>query len=45
MADLGVDRRLILKRILKKWYVRIWSGFMLLRIGKSGVLLRLEYGT
>jgi hypothetical protein len=35
----GVDVRIILKRILKKWRVRLWTGFMGLRIGSIDGLL------
>jgi hypothetical protein len=32
-----------LKRILKKWDGRLWTGFIWLRIGTSGGLLRTDY--
>ena len=37
--DPGVDGKIILKCIFKKWYVEEWTGSMLLRIGTSGGLL------
>jgi hypothetical protein len=39
MVYLGVDGRIILKWILKKWSVRMLFGFMWLRIGSSGRLV------
>jgi hypothetical protein len=36
-ADLGLDGRKILKRILKKYGVRVQSGFIQLRVGTSGL--------
>lgn len=38
MEDLGVNRRIILKLILKKQDVRTWTGLIWLRIGSSGRL-------
>jgi hypothetical protein len=35
----GVDGSIILKRILKKYEGRAWTGFIWLWIGKSGGLL------
>ena len=32
----GVDGRIILRYIFRKWYVRLWTGSMLLRIGIGG---------
>jgi len=32
----GVDRRIILRWIYRKWDVMAWTGSMWLRIGKSG---------
>jgi hypothetical protein len=34
--DLSVDGRIILKWILNKYGVRVWAGFIWLRIGSSG---------
>jgi hypothetical protein len=35
LRDLGIYGRIILKRILKKWYVRIRIRYIWLRIGSS----------
>jgi hypothetical protein len=35
----SVDGRIILKLILNKWYVTLWSGFISVRIGIGGKLL------
>jgi hypothetical protein len=35
-GDPGVDGRLILRCISRKWYVRVWTGSRWLRIGKDG---------
>jgi len=37
--DLGVDGSLILQWILGKYGGKVWTGFILLRIGTSGGLL------
>jgi len=37
--DPGVDGRIILKRIFKKWDGEAWSGLFWLRIGTDGGLL------
>jgi hypothetical protein len=34
-----VDRKIILKWVLRKLDMRLWTGFMQLRIGPSGRLL------
>jgi hypothetical protein len=39
LVDIGVDRRFLLKWILKKQGARMWTGFIWLRIGSSGGLL------
>ena len=34
-----VDGRIILKRIIRKWDLGVWTGFIWLRIGTGGVHL------
>jgi hypothetical protein len=36
LEDLGVDGKIILELILGKYGGRVWTGFILLRIGTSG---------
>ena len=36
LGDPGVDGRIILIQIFKKWYVGVWTGSSWLRIGKGG---------
>jgi hypothetical protein len=36
---LGLDRRIILKCIFKTYGVRVWDGFIWLRIATSGGIL------
>jgi hypothetical protein len=36
LGNPGVDERVILKWILRKWDVGVWSGLIWLRIGTGG---------
>jgi hypothetical protein len=36
LLDPGVDGRLILRRIFRKWDVRVWAGLSWLRIETGG---------
>jgi hypothetical protein len=36
LEDSGVDGRIILRRIFRKWDVGVWTGSMCLRIGTGG---------
>ena len=36
LEDPGVDGRIILEWMFRKWGVRVWTGFMSLRIGTGG---------
>ena len=36
MEDLGVDEKIILRWIFRKWGVRAWTGSSWLRIGTGG---------
>jgi hypothetical protein len=38
--DMGLCRKIVLKLILKKWDMRAWTGFVWLRIGTCGALIR-----
>jgi len=39
LKDPGVDGRIILSRIFRKWNVGVWTGFIWHRIGTGGGLL------
>jgi len=39
LEDPGVDGRIILRWILRKWDVEVWTGSICLRIGTGGGLL------
>jgi hypothetical protein len=36
LGDPGVDGKIILRRIFRKWNVRVWTGLSWLRIGTVG---------
>jgi hypothetical protein len=36
LEDPGVDGKIILKRVCKKWDVEIWTGLIWVRIGTGG---------
>jgi len=36
LGDPGVDRRIILRWIFRKWDVRVWTGSSWLKIGTGG---------
>jgi hypothetical protein len=36
LVDLGIDERIILRHILRKWDVRVWTGSSWLRIETGG---------
>jgi len=39
LEDPGIDGRIILRRIFRKWDVGTWTGLIWLRIGTGGELL------
>jgi hypothetical protein len=39
LGDTDIDRMMIIKLILKKYGVRVWTGFMWLRLGFGSRLL------
>jgi hypothetical protein len=39
LEDPGIDGRIILKGIVKKWDRKVWIGLIWLRIGRGGGLL------
>jgi len=36
LGDTGIDERIILGWIFRKWYVEVWTGSSCLRIGTGG---------
>jgi len=36
LGDPGVDGRIILRQIFRKWYLGVWTGSNWLRIGTGG---------
>jgi hypothetical protein len=40
--DVGIDKRIILKCILKEWDENMWTGYIMLRIGTNGGLFWTE---
>jgi hypothetical protein len=42
LGDPDVDGWIILIWIFRKWYVGVWTGSSLLRIGAGGVIMRMR---
>ena len=45
MEDPGVDGRIILRWIFRKWDVGAWTGLIWLRMGRGGENLLIRNGT
>jgi len=45
LGDPGVDGRIILRHIFRKWYEELWTGSSCLRIGTGGGHLLMWYRT
>ena len=39
LEDLGINGKILLKWIISEWYRLVWTGFIWLRTGNSGMLL------
>jgi len=42
LEESGLDGRIILRKIFRKWDVRAWPGLICLRIGTGGRLLHMR---